>query len=288
MKAARVDVPRTLDEALAALAEAAPDTLLLAGGTDLMVEFESGRTSPEHVLSLWRLDELRGIREEDGGLRLGALTSCADVLASDLVRAHADVLVEAAAEVGAVQIQNRATLGGNLGTASPAADMNPVLMALGASVRLASTRGRRDLPVEAFLEGYRRTARRPDELIESIGIPARPAGEQRAFRKVGTRRAQSISKLVVALAASFSEGRCTALRAAAGSVAPITVLLPSLPAMLVGHAPEPELLDAAARKAAREDVAPIDDVRSTGEYRRTVLYRVLRTELVELARRASR
>ncbi len=283
MSAPRVTVPRSLDEALAALAGAAPETLLLAGGTDLMVEFESGRTAPRDVVSLWRLDELRGVRDEGGGLRMGALTTCADLLGSDLARARADVLVDAAAEVGAVQIQNRATVGGNLGTASPAADLNPVLLALGATVRLRSASGSRDLPVEEFLTGYRATARRPDELIESIAIPARPAGERRRFRKVGTRRAQSISKVVVALAATLADGRFTAVRAAAGSVAPTAVLLPSLAAELVGQPPDEARLDAAARRAARDDAAPIDDVRSTAAYRRLVLQRVLRTELGALA-----
>ena len=203
-------------------------------------------------------------------------------MTSALVNERADILATAAAEVGAVQIQNRATLGGNLGTASPAADLNPVLLALDARVRLVAADGAREVAVGDFLTGYRSTARRPSELIESIVIPTRPVDEQRRFRKVGTRGAQSISKVVVALAATVANGRFSALRAAAGSVAPTTVSLPSLASALVGVEPTPTAIDAAARRAAGQDVAPIDDVRSTGVYRRTVLARVLRTELAGL------
>jgi CO/xanthine dehydrogenase FAD-binding subunit len=201
---------------------------------------------------------------------------------SDLVRARADVLALAADQVGAEQIKNRATLGGNLGTASPAADLNPVLVALGARVRLVSRRGARELDVESFLAGYRRTLRASDELIESVAIPARPAGERRGFRKVGTRAAQSISKLVVALAVRVERGRIAGVRGAAGSLAERTVRLAALERELADCTPDAERLAAAARASAREDVAPIDDVRSTALYRRQVFARVLRTLLGEL------
>jgi CO/xanthine dehydrogenase FAD-binding subunit len=209
------------------------------------------------------------------GLRLGALSTCG-FLASPAVAARADVLAAAAAEVGSEQIKSRATLGGNLATASPAADLNPVLMALGAFVRLRSAGAHRDVWVEQFLCGYRETLRAPDELIECVYVPARPPRERRAFRKVGTRRAQSIAKVVVALCVEQDEARrVTALRCACGSVAERTVLLPALAKSLVGRTPEPGLIEHATREAVRDDVAPIDDVRSTAEYRRTVLQRVL-------------
>jgi carbon-monoxide dehydrogenase medium subunit len=282
-KAIAVETPRDLAEALALLADARANRHLLAGGTDLMVELEIGRTRPAAVVDLSRLAELRGIGAEAGGVRIGALSTCTDLLASPLVRARADLLAVAAAEVGAVQIQNRATLGGNLGTASPAADLNPVLVALGAVVRLASARGERDLAADEFLAGYRATARRLDELIHSVWIPPRPAGERRAFRKVGTRRAQSIAKVVIALALAVESGRIARLRAAAGSVAPQVVRLRALERELVGRAPDAHLLRRAARAAAREDAAPIDDVRSTARYRRLVLERLLVTLLAGAA-----
>ena len=133
-----VQSPRGLDAALEALRGATDATRVLAGGTDLLVELQTGRTAPDRVVDVWRVDELRGIRDEDRGLRLGALTTCTELLRDPRVGARADILCAAAAEVGGWQIQNRATLGGNLGTASPAADLNPVLLVLGAVVRLAS------------------------------------------------------------------------------------------------------------------------------------------------------
>lgn len=267
---------RSLDEALQALARA-PHAHVLAGGTDLMVEFESGRTSARAVVDVWKLDALRGIRADAGGVRCGALSTCTELLRSHLVP---DVLAEAAREVGAVQIQNRATLGGNLGTASPAADLNPVLVALGARVRLVSLRGARELDVTEFLTGYRTTARAPDELIESVWIAARPAGELRRFRKVGTRRAQSIAKVVVAACVlRDAQGRVTQLRAAAGSVAERTLLLPTLERELAGRTLDASNVRTAASRAAELDVRPRDDVRSTADYRREVLARVLTTLL---------
>jgi len=280
--AATVSSPRTLAGALDALVGATEATLILAGGTDLMVEFQTGRTRPGHVVDVWRVDELRGIRAEPAGLRIGALTTCTELRASALAQEHADILVIAADEVGAEQIQARATIGGNLGTASPAADLTPVLFALEAEVRLVSKAGARSLPVTEFLTGYRKTARRPEELIESILVPTRAPGERRGFRKVGTRRAQSISKVVVAVAVTAIDGVIRTLRASAGSVAERTILLPSLERELAGKAPDAAALDRAARRAATADCAPIDDVRSTARYRREVLRRILRTLLAEL------
>jgi CO/xanthine dehydrogenase FAD-binding subunit len=282
---------RTLDEALDALRTAVDDggaatTRVLAGGTDLMVELESGRTRAERIVDVWKVAELRGIRAEGGGIRFGALTTCSELLRSPLAAARADLLVQAAAEVGAVQIQNRATLGGNLGTASPAADLNPVLVALGARVRLVASRGARELAVDEFLTGYRTTAKAADELIESVLVPARPPDELRRFRKVGTRRAQSIAKLVVALcwtedaAADARPARVRALRGAAGSLSDRTVRLAVLERELAGKAREPSAVRAAARASARGDVAPRDDVRSTADYRRVVFERVLASLLL--------
>jgi CO/xanthine dehydrogenase FAD-binding subunit len=273
--------PTDLGEALRALADATPQTRLLAGGTDLMVELENGRTRPDRVVNLWPLRELRGIVLDAGTLRIGALSTCTELTRSLLVAQHADILAAAAREIGAVQIRNRATLGGNLGTASPAADLNPVLFALGARVRLTSLRGPRELPVEEFIQGYRATARALDEVIECVLVPARAHGERRSFRKVGTRKAQSISKVVAALCVVLRDGRVHALTAAAGSVADRTQLLPTLAEELVGRAPTRGAIDAAARRTADRDVTPQDDVRSSAEYRREVLYRILRRMLVD-------
>lgn len=274
--------PRTLEEVLCQLEGATARSVLLAGGTDLMVEFETGRTRPDRVIDIHRVSELRGIEERSDGLWIGALSTCSDLLASDLVRRRAAILVAAADEVGAEQIKNRATIAGNLGTASPAADLVPVLFALDARVRLASRRGRREMTVSDFLCGYRENRRHTDELIEAVILPPEVVGERHAFRKVGTRRAQSIAKVVVALSLRLVEGRIHDLRAAAGSVAPTTVFLSTLARELEGVRPKPATLEAAARLAVRTDVAPIDDVRSSAAYRCEVLYRVCRSMLVEL------
>ncbi|MBL8860597.1 MAG: FAD binding domain-containing protein [Planctomycetes bacterium] len=267
----RVVVARSIDAALAALASATEASRILAGGTDLCVEFESGRTRPDLVVEVGRVAELRFVRETQAGLEIGAGSTCADLLRSAPVARGADLLALAAREVGAVQIQNRATLGGNLVTASPAADLVPALFALGARVRLASLAGRRELLVEEFVTGYRATARRPDELVESVVIPPRPAGEHRAFHKVGTRRAQSISKVVVALALG---PRGAGARIAAGSVAERTLRLATLEAALARGLARERLAQAVAHAVAL-DTRPRDDVRSTARYRRAVLERVL-------------
>lgn len=271
----------TLDAALSALADATADTRILAGGTDLVVEMESGRTRPDLVVDIGRAPDLRWIRATSAGFELGAGTTCTDLLRSTVAMQHADILVQAAREVGAVQIQNRATIGGNLATASPAADLTPVLFALGARVRLCSLAGSRELAVEDFVTGYRTTARRPDELIESIAIPARTPDERRAFRKVGTRRAQSISKLVVAFAIDTRSGTA---RIAAGSVAECTLRLRALETAVL-HGIDSADLERVVDDAIAQDIRPHDDVRSSADYRRAVTARLLVRSLAESAPR---
>ena len=157
--------------------------------------------------------------------------------------------------------------------------LNPVLLALDARVTLRSKRGPRDVAAREFLTGYRTNLRADDELIESVTIPSRPTNERRGFRKVGTRRAQSISKVVVAVAFEFDGRTFGSVRAAVGCVAPITVLLPTLTRELDGAVRSPETLADAIRTAVANDCSPIDDVRSTAAYRREVLARVLRSLL---------
>ena len=274
---------RSLEEALNALALDGTPAHVLAGGTDLMVELRTGRTKPARVVDVWKLAELRGVREEAGGLRLGALTTCAELARDPCVAKAASALVAVARDVGAEQIQARATLGGNLGTASPAGDLCVVLVALGARVRLRSLRGVRELDAEAFLCGYRSTLRERDELIESILIPARPAGERQLWRKLGTRRAQSISKVALAVCMAFDGGRVSAVRAAAGAVGPRILRLAKLEQELMGARVDAALARGAGAASARLDVAPIDDVRSTGDYRRHALARMLATAIRELS-----
>ena len=266
--------PRTLPDAYAALAEAPARPI--AGGTDLMVALtgEIGEP-PARILDLWRLDELRGIALDGDAVSLGALTTYTAIRRSAVCREHLPALVEAAATIGAAQIQNRGTLGGNVANASPAGDTLPVLLALDASMVCGSSRGERTVAADAFWPAYRETVLAPDELLLRIRMPI-ATGREARFRKVGTRRAQSISKVVLAL--SWHDGGpdrpWTEVRLALGSVAPTPIRAAATEAVLEGQLPTPETADRAAEALAQE-IHPIDDVRSTAEYRRLVAARVL-------------
>src|SRR5215213_3882151 len=193
-----IEVPRTLDDAFALLG-AAPHRPV-AGGTDLLVQITGELAPPpERVIDLWRLEELRGISLQPGALVLGALTTYTEIRRSALCREHLPALVDAAATIGAAQIQNRGTIGGNIANASPAGDTLPVLLAADASFVVGSARGEREVPAGAYFLDYRRTELAPDELVLHVRIPLPKAREVR-FRKVGTRRAQAISKVVMAVA----------------------------------------------------------------------------------------
>ena len=279
-----VTSPRDLPAAYAALAAASADAPArpIAGGTDLMVALtgELG-TPPTSVVDLWAIDALRGIALDGGTLRLGALTTYTDIRRSPLCREHVPALVEAAATIGAAQIQNRGTLGGNIANASPAGDTLPVLLAADAIVVIGSGRGEREVPAAEFWTGYRQTALAHDELVIRIRIPLAGDREMR-FRKVGTRRAQSISKVVIAVAwrspgrgaAGGGPGVWRDVRVALGSVAATPIRAAAAEAALEGRPPTPEVADRVAEVLAAE-LSPIDDVRSTAEYRRLVSARVL-------------
>ncbi len=271
--------PGRLEEALALLAEAAATAApleILAGGTDLWPKWlASGAPRPARVLSLHRLAELRQIQLEGGWLRLGAACTHSALRRSPEVLRASPSLAEAAATIGAVQIQNQGTLGGNLINASPAADLPPPLVAAGAEVELASTAGARRLPLAELYTGYRQLARRPEELLTAVWVPALPAGGREAFRKVGTRRAQAIAKVSAACRLRLDEGgRVAEAGLALGSVAATVVRLPALERWLIGRALGEETA-AEAEAQAREAVTPIDDLRSTADYRRHVVGRLV-------------
>jgi len=283
MSAMRAGSPRTLAEAVALLAED-PGLVPLAGCTDLMVADPLRRSATTRVLDLLAVAELRGVRAlagGAGGVEIGATTTFSEIGDSPLLHVLYPSLVEAARSVGGWQIQNRATLGGNLANASPAGDSLPVLLALGAVVVAASAQGEREIPCEAFHVGYRRTALVPGELVSGVRLPAPPAGSRQAFRKVGTRAAQAISKVAVAMLGRVADGAVVELRLAAGSVAATPVRLRRAEAAALG-APAGEEAGAAAGRAAAAEVSPIDDVRSTAEYRRFALERVVKRLVGEL------
>jgi len=266
--------PRTLADAYAVLAEAPHRPI--AGGTDVMVQLtgEIGPV-PDRMVDLWRLQELRGIALEGDALVLGALTTFTDIRQSPICLEIVPALVDAAATIGAAQIQNRATIGGNAMNASPAGDSLPVLLAADAEFVVGSARGERRIPASAFWVAYRTTAVEPDELLLRVRIPLAEHREIR-FRKVGTRRAQAISKVVLALARREPEpgGSWSDVRLALGSVADRPIRAAATEAVLEGAEPTQATADRAADTLATE-LQPIDDVRSTADYRRIVAARVL-------------
>lgn len=261
--------PADLAEACAARASH-PDYLLLAGGTDYMVGVLH-KHAPAGVIDLFDLSGLRGIERRDDAWRIGAATTYADLLRHEELCAELPLLAQCAREIGAVQIQERGTLGGNMGTSSPVGDTLPCLLALDAQVELASQEGVRRVPYDGFCTGYRQTAARPDELIAAIELP-RPAPGVQFWRKVGTRKAQAISKVMVAASARALSvdpralGPLRDVRLAMGAVADRPLRLKAVEALLEGQTPSAELAEAARAKVA-EEIKPISDVRSTAPYR---------------------
>jgi CO/xanthine dehydrogenase FAD-binding subunit len=244
----------SLREALSALRLHGEDLVPLAGCTDLYVALNAGALTATRFLDIWGLDELRGIEVRDHTLRLGALATYRDVQSSAEVRARLPMLAQASRQVGAAQIQQRGTIGGNIVNASPAGDTLPVFAAAEAVVVLQSADGERRVPFTEFYTGYRATVRRPDELVVRIDVP--PVSGQQWFRKVGTRAAQAISKVVVAAVRSDRP------RIALGSVAPVVVRAWRTEEALASGA---SLAQAQATLAG--EISPIDDVRSTAAYR---------------------
>jgi xanthine dehydrogenase small subunit len=260
--------PAGLDEALAAR-RAHPDYVVLAGGTDLLVQ--AGRKpEPPGVIDLFGLAPLCGIAVgDDGTVVIGAATTYAALLASEALRRELPALAAAAREVGALQIQARGTLGGNVATCSPVGDTLPVLLAYDAVIELASAAGRREVSYDRFITGYRTTALAPDEIILAVRFPPRPPGAHHHWRKMGTRRAQSISKVMVAACAQVDKGVVRHVRIGLGAVADRPVRARAAEAALLGAAPGAQAA-AAVRAALAGEIRPIDDVRSTASYRLAV------------------
>ncbi len=278
MSGAVVFSPTSLAEALDCLRT--QHAIPVAGATDLLTA-RLGAPEPGSILDLGRIPELAGIRVHPGEIEIGAITTIAAIASDPGIAAGLPALTEAAGLFGAAAIRNRATLGGNLMTASPAADTVPPLLALGARVVLSSAEGSREVPLSGFYTSYRRTVRRENELLVRILVPIPGPQVRQAFYKVGTRRAQSIAKLSLAACAQLESGILRSVRFAAGSVGPVPMLLTEVQARCEGARLDPALAREAGEIAARE-ARPIDDVRSTAHYRRTVLGRLVTRFLSEL------
>lgn len=260
--------PKTLEDALQMRADH-PRAQPIAGGTDLMVVIEGGIASPVQVLNLWGIDALSGIEDGPDGLRIGALATWTHIVRSPLCQTHAPALVEASQTVGARQIQNRGTIGGNIANASPAGDSLPVLLALDAVVEVASVRGMRRIAMDDLFTGYRTLALAPDELIVAVHLPHIHPGDRQHYRKVGTRMAQSISKVMLGARVRLDGDIVTEARIAFGSIAATPIRIKAIEAALVGQPIDPNISD-------QLKINPIDDIRSTAAYRTVVARKILR------------
>jgi len=268
----KVLMPTTLDQALAALAELRENAVPIAGGTDLLAHWPHRPPGDDRTfVDLSGLTELRACHWTADSLILGALTSFGDVLETPRIQAEMPMLIEAARSIGAVQIQSRATWVGNIANASPAADGVLALIALDATIELASSGGITHIPLDVFYTGYKQTRRRSDQLITAVHIP-RCERTIESFIKVGTRRAQAITKVGLAITRSDAGWRIVA-----GSMAPTVTRCPTIEAMLASQVPITSPAD--LHEAICADLSPIDDIRSTAAYRTRVFANLLYHEL---------
>jgi xanthine dehydrogenase iron-sulfur cluster and FAD-binding subunit A len=280
-------LPSTLDEALMLLSTHAPHARVIAGGTDLIVEFDRGTRPACPLIDLTRIDDpaLRRITlDADGWVHIGPLVTHNDIIASALCVTHALPLAQACREVGAPQIRNRATLAGNLVTASPANDTITPLMALGAVLTLRSARCERRIPLDAFYTGVRRTVMAADELLTDIAFPALPADTQGMYLKLGLRRAQAISVInatVIVTRRDAAQRHVTDARIALGAVAPVIVRATHAESVLRGGPLNVDQIAEAARVAV-EAASPIDDVRADAAYRRDMVEVLVRRALTAI------
>lgn len=275
--------PEALDEALRLMGEIGGEASVLAGGTDLLVNMKMGKTAPGHVVSLSRIEELRGVRSQQGALTLGACLTAGELKEQEQIRAEFNGLCQSAGSLGSPLIRNLATVGGNIVTARPAADLPPSLMAYGASILLKKKGGERLLPLESFFKGPGQTTIEPGEILCAILLHEPPPYSGGGYVKLGVRRALEISLVNVAafFALDGPSGPIKEARIVLGAVAPVPMRAPSAEAVLMGEKPEDELFEKAGNAAAK-DAKPIDDFRASAEYRRDMV-KVLTRRALKLA-----
>ncbi len=280
------DAPPTLDQALTLLGSLGEKARPLCGGTDILIQMRAGVRRQEHLVDVKQIPELRQLSfDPKTGLRLGAAVPCIEVYENPLMHKHYPGLAEAAHLIGSLQIQNRASIGGNLCNGSPAADTTPALIALGAIARIAGAKGTREVPVEAIVVSPGRTVLRPDELLVELLIPAPRPHSSDAYLRMIPRNEMDIAVVGVGASVTLDGDKCVAARIALGAVGPTPILAGKAAEALIGR----KLDEAAIEKAARmaiEASSPIDDMRGTAEYRRHIVGVLTRRALSIAAERA--
>jgi CO/xanthine dehydrogenase FAD-binding subunit len=283
----RYTAPSSLEQAVESLHRERGDVTILAGGTDLMPQQQAGRLKPKRVLmNIRRIAELKGVTLADGTIHIGALTTITELLCDPLVRRHLPVLAEAGDRFASNQIRNVGTLGGNICNASPAGDMLVPLLVLDARAELASLAGgkltRREVALNGFFLGPGKTGRAPAELLTGVSIPMPPSGHVARFFKFGTRPALDISIVSVGIGGALRDGALRGVRVAFGAVAPTPMRATRTEAVLEGRRLDAATIDAAAA-AARDEVAPIDDVRASAWYRKELVHSMTKRMLSHVA-----
>ena len=264
--------PASVGEACEILATYGPKAKLMAGGTDLMVNMKKKILAPDHIVCLSKIAPMYGIEEKEDGIFIGARFTVAELTVDALVEKKLGALRSSARALGSPLVRNRATIGGNIGSARPAADLPPSLIAYGATVILESSKGKREVPLGDFFKGPGFTELRPEEVLTRINIPAPKDGEGAGYINIGVRQACDCNVANVAsfIALDAGDGSIREARIVMGSVGPTPLRAKSAEALLVGQKPD-EALFRKAGEAARQDCTPIDDFRGTASYRKAMV-----------------
>jgi aerobic carbon-monoxide dehydrogenase medium subunit len=276
--------PSTLQEASRLLKENGPGGRFLAGGTDLVIAMKEKGLLPNYIVDLKRLPGLSGIRENsDGSISLGALTTLHEIETSPLINKKYPFLAQSAAEVGSIQIRNRATIGGNMANASPSADTSPALMALDAATTIASDSGTRKIAAEEFFKGPGQNAMSANEILTEITIPKTSANLVGEYIKFSPREMMDLAYVGVAIVYNLtSDKKCTGVRIVLGAVAPTPIRATRAEAVLEGQVLSEALAERAGQIAA-EEAKPISDVRSSADYRRAMVGTMTKRALLNAA-----
>jgi len=273
--------PESLDEMLRLMSREPGVWRPIAGGTDLMVLFEAGKLPYRKLVSLSRIGQLRGFTASNSHVTLGGLTTYTEIQRNEIMQREFPLLVKAASWTGAVATQNRGTLAGNIANGSPAADSPPALLVYDAEIGLLSEREVRWAPYASFHTGYKTSVIEPDEVIAHISLPRTTWGCKHYLRKVGTRQAQAIAKVALAGIAKMNGGAVERIRIALGSVAPMPIRCVKTEGVLAGRLLNRSAIED-AKAAIAAEIAPIDDIRSTADYRRRVTVNLLEEFLESL------